>query len=70
MPKFRVWFTREVTESAWIVTEAADKEAAVDEAIALAGDGFKNVQFELDEMSCGKELPYVSDVEDVTETEE
>lgn len=63
MPKFRVWFTRDVTESCYVDVTADSAEDAPDVARGEAGDGFSNVNFELDEMSCGTTAPYVSDVE-------
>lgn len=59
---YRVIVTREVTESAFMVITADSPEAAEEEALRWATNG---VSWEVDEMSCGKEPPYVTHIEEV-----
>ena len=67
MPKYRVCFTRDVTESCFVDVLAASEEGAIDAAHEAVGHDYSNATFELDEMSCGTTPPYVSDVEEQEE---
>jgi hypothetical protein len=59
MPRYRVIVTRDTTESAWIIVDAASPEEADEAALEQARDG--DVRWDPDE---GNELrPYIGDPE-------
>ena len=62
MSKFRVLVTRDITESAEVIVEAEDEDAAGDLATQMALDGM--VTWDYDEGSSGSQPPYITGCEE------